>query len=166
MQTLLADLARQDGKIMHLLESQTSEYRKTGFTCSLKKLYEMLNHCIEQVPNVYLVVDALDECRDRADLIKLLLSLKSSQANLRLFLTSRDEKDIREMLSSLRELSITSDDISGDIERYVCQTLADLVRNRRLKLRDSKLEELIRIKLCDKADGMSVSTRCIIRPTC
>ena len=92
-------------------------------------LYKALLHIIEQVKEVWIVLDVLDECRTRTGplmeglflWIRDLLELE--QRNVYLLVTSRPEQDITLRLSGLTHnddtILIQSDLISDDIYAYI-----------------------------------------------
>ena len=68
--------------------------------------------------HVTIVIDALDECEDREKVLRWLCQLPSS---IYLFISSRDEDDIRCSFKSprLREQEVTPEDIEDDIRAYL-----------------------------------------------
>jgi hypothetical protein len=68
-----------------------------------------------------LLVDALDECQSPGDLSQTLKSLASTKGNINVFVTSRDEPDISQVLSGSRRISLEShsSEISEDIRSYI-----------------------------------------------
>ena len=131
---------------------------------------ETLQRCLKEMltlPDkrpVYLIIDALDECsntsgipsdRNRAlqfveDLVDLHLP------NLHIFVTSRPEVEIREVLSPLTSRRVSLHDQSGqkkDIEDYVRSVVysdSELIM-RRWRKED---KELVIETLSERADGM------------
>lgn len=154
IQTMLADLSCQDGRARAIIDVRTKRYRKSNFGCPLKFLVEVLDECISLFSTVRMVIDAVDECTNRPELLRSLLSLKSKVS---LFLTSRDEHDIRGLLNSFNEIAVTNNDISSDIEAFVSYSIKDMLNDGSLKLKDPTLHSAIKVKLCTGADGMWVS---------
>ena len=110
---------------------------------------------------IYLIIDALDECpndsgipssREKVlELVKELVELR--QSNLRLFITSRPEFDIRTTLQPLATQQLSHHDESGqkqDIDDYV--TFVVQWDKKMMKWRDEK--NIVIEKLTEKADGM------------
>ncbi|PVG00371.1 hypothetical protein CPB86DRAFT_729488, partial [Serendipita vermifera] len=101
--------------------------------------------------SLYLVLDALDECEPHAchSLFQILLPHLSSIPHLKLFLTSRPETHIREVLesSSHRTISLRSDEVvnSKDVEFYMQQRLQRI-----------KLEEAQMVRLIERAGGLFI----------
>ena len=118
---------------------------------------------IEQVKEVWIVLDALDECRTRrGPPTKGLLSwirdlLKSEQRNVHLLVTSRPEQDIE---SGVREFAhnddivpIQSDLITDDIRAYVRTRVREDEGLKRWRSRPDVQKE-IETRLMEKANGM------------
>jgi len=70
---------------------------------------------------VAILVDALDECKRRQDILKLFWCLGKRGGPLNVLLSSRDEADIRETLSDFprMRLEAVSDYLDRDIDCYI-----------------------------------------------
>ncbi|KAF4630229.1 hypothetical protein G7Y89_g7913 [Cudoniella acicularis] len=112
---------------------------------------------------VFLVIDALDECPlesgHREQLLELLRQIHGAQSeNLHIFLTSRKESDIDAAISRLLkletcfaiDLSVRRDDVNRDIGIYVDKTLAAP----KYDFWPSEIKSKAKKSLVDKADGM------------
>jgi hypothetical protein len=118
---------------------------------------------IEQVKEVWIVLDALDECRTRVGSpTEGLLSwmkdlLKSEQRNVHLLVTSRPEHDIKSEVSELAHdndiVPLQSDLIAHDIRAYVHTRVR---RGNGLKRWRSQpeVQDEIETRLMEQADGM------------
>lgn len=132
-----------------------------GRRCSSLKIQTVFTDCMKMLSPVYIVIDALDESSDRIKLIKLLLDisascgLPSSTTEVNMFVTSREESDIKGKLSNLPNMSLNNV-MSQDIETFVKWELRRLIDTKQLELRDPSLEDKIRHTLTSKAEGMSV----------
>jgi hypothetical protein len=99
-------------------------------------LLDYLRRLIERFDHVYLLVDALDESprnklRERVlDTLEVVRSWELDGVHL--FVTSRDELDIRESIdpSSKEEVAMRNDGIDDDIANYI---YSQLTNNRRLR---------------------------------
>lgn len=122
---------------------------------SIGSLRECLKEIVHRGPDTFLVIDALDECTQREELLDLIEEICSWKLpNLKILTTSRSERDIEDVLSALSTcICIQSTKIDSDIRLYV---------EKRLKS-DSKLKKWsnnadlageIRIALVNGADGM------------
>ena len=76
--------------------------------------------------DIYVVVDALDECHDAGRLLKLLTNAQNTgRANLKLLLTSRDDPSLNEQLLFCESMILLHDN-SQPLERYIKEQIADL----------------------------------------
>lgn len=78
--------------------------------------------------NVYVVLDALDECQDRNGLFDHLEKIGSWQdTNIHLLLTSRDERDITEAIEAVQLeqswIKLTADVVKEDVRTYISTRL-------------------------------------------
>lgn len=97
---------------------------------SLHALLEVLPQVMQQFTHVYIVLDALDECTQRLELMNLLETVAGRQLdNMHLLMTSREERDIERSLKNyVKEegtICLQQDVVDKDIQRYVQQRLSD-----------------------------------------
>ena len=81
--------------------------------------------------NLFIGIDGLDECdeserRHVVDLIHCILNNSSTKRNLRVFLTSRKEKDIGESFGSAIRLDLKPHHLERDIKHYVQIRISEL----------------------------------------
>ena len=111
---------------------------------------------------MYLIVDALDECPNasanptpRAEVLGLLEDLINSHfPNLRIWVTSRPENDIKVVLDPLVFHSVSLHDQSEqrrDIEEYIKSAINTHPKNKKWK---AEHKQLVIDVLTKKADGM------------
>ncbi|RCI10929.1 hypothetical protein L249_5166 [Ophiocordyceps polyrhachis-furcata BCC 54312] len=76
---------------------------------------------------VYLVLDALDECFDREELLRILPSILGGETGFRVFVTSRHMADIAAVLSShaASSLEAVMEDVDRDIDTFVRDRLTN-----------------------------------------
>jgi hypothetical protein len=84
---------------------------------------------IYQFPQTYIVLDALDECTDRAELMSIFESIAGWHLDgLHLLVTSRRERDIESALERLVKdkeiICLQSKLVDEDIRRYIHQRLS------------------------------------------
>jgi hypothetical protein len=96
---------------------------------SLHALLEATPQVMQQFTHVYIVLDALDECTQRQELIDVLETMAGWQlSNVHLLMTSRKERDIESSLESyVKEedtICLQRDVVDKDIQRYVQQRLS------------------------------------------
>jgi Cdc6-like AAA superfamily ATPase len=131
---------------------------------SSQSLCKTLTQMIEQASEVWVVLDALDECRTRAGsetqgLLKWIAAfLNSNQRNVHLLATSRPEQDISSGLSEIAPkgeamVSIQSDLVRDDIETYVNAKVRHGDGLKRWRNRPDVQDEIVS-RLITKANGM------------
>ena len=123
-------------------------------------LLRVLEAMMQSFDKTYIILDALDECSNRHELLEKIEMIQSWQLpKLHMLLTSRSLVDIEEalkpMTNSQSRICIQSAAVNADIELYVTQRLRT---DRRLKRwqNHAKAQREIKITLKEKADGMSV----------
>jgi hypothetical protein len=95
---------------------------------SLHALLEVTRQAMQEFTQVYVVLDALDECTQRLELMDMLETVAGWQLdNLQLLMTSRKERDIERSLEGYVEeenaVCLQRDVVDQDIQRYVQQRL-------------------------------------------
>ena len=121
-------------------------------------LLETLRRMMESFGDIYVVIDALDECTEREQLLAGLEEMASwEDVSLHLLATSRRETDIEESLNLLiderNRISIQSAFVNADIRTYTYDRLQNDRKLRRwLKHPEVQLE--IEDTLVKKAAGM------------
>jgi hypothetical protein len=129
IRSLVSQLSQQCVKIPSILETLYSSCENGQRQPSLYTLLDVLQEMIHQFPQVYIVLDALDECTNRNELMSILESIAGFQLNgLHLLVTSRKERDIESSLEGFVEdsniICLQSKLVDEDICRYVHQRLA------------------------------------------
>ena len=108
-------------------------------TPTLKDLLAALKGSLEEFEDVYMIVDAVDECpkdnNEREDLLRTLKSIHGwANSNLHLLTTSRRETDIESALAPLLclpAIPIGSAQVDADIKVYVKSELETLSKEKR-----------------------------------
>ena len=118
----------------------------------------VLKELLEDLHETYIILDALDECMDRQELLNSIEEIQGWEiSQLHLLLISRRLKDIEDILVSITDLhdrvSIQSSLVDEDIRLYIQEMLEN---DRRLKRWRHKplVQEEIKATLMGKADGM------------
>ena len=108
---------------------------------------------IAQAEHVYIVLDALDECTDQESFLAFLRKLIDTNGGLRILTTSRREKDIEDLLSTVADynINIESAIVDRDISVYVHDRLAE---DSRLRKWPSAVQKEITTTLMEQAGGM------------
>lgn len=115
---------------------------------------QMVN-CVEKI---YIVIDALDECKTRRHLLSWMENVaKSGPAGLHFLVTSRKEEDIeselKRWLPQENHVSIRKDRVNPDIRVYVHERVRNSREFERWHSQPSVQDE-IESELMKKADGM------------
>ncbi|KAF2740332.1 hypothetical protein EJ04DRAFT_424663 [Polyplosphaeria fusca] len=113
---------------------------------------------IHELPQVYVVLDALDECVQRVELMETLEMIAGWKLqNVRLLVTSRKERDIESSLRGLVDVQnrvcLQSTIVDEDIQRYVRHRLStdkDLNKWNKDAVISREIEDVLR----DGAHGM------------
>ena len=158
MRSLLSQLSLHCVKVPTVLEelysSCLSGDRKPNFEAALKTFHQMAT----AFENTFIVLDALDECNQRPELLASIEELISwIDTNLRVLVTSRKEKDMEDSILPLTKdqtrVCIQSALVNADICAYVYDQLQT---NRKLQRWQSKPEVQMEIEstLVRKANGM------------
>lgn len=126
LRSLVCQLLQQSTKISASLETLFSSCGNRARSLSVQALLKVLEHITQKSPLVYIVLDALNECAQRGDLMDMLeMIARLHFQNLRLLFTSRREWDIESSLEEIVDLQnwvcLQSDIVDEDIQRYVRQ---------------------------------------------
>ena len=102
---------------------------------------------------IVVVVDALDECESRQDILEFLQKLGTQGSFLNIIVSSRDETDIREMLSDFPRLPLEAAwaSLDRDIDCYINYRLS---HDRDFKWLKQTFKQTIRERLNTQALGM------------
>ncbi|KAF2790565.1 HET-domain-containing protein [Melanomma pulvis-pyrius CBS 109.77] len=130
LHSLICQLLQQFVKIPASLNTLFSSSNNGQQQPSLHTLEEMLQQIIQELPHVYMVLDAMDECSKRAELVDILETLAAWQLqNLHILMTSRRERDIESSLETFMDrqtfICIQSELVDKDIQKYVQRRLSD-----------------------------------------
>jgi hypothetical protein len=131
---------------------------------TLNSLCKVFLQMIDQAQEIYIILDALDECSTRKGpssegLLAWMQSLSDLELiNVRLLVTSRPEHDIELVLRKLAQsdediVPIQSNLIEDDISTYVHARVRTSGELKRWKSRPDVLDEIQRV-LMEKAQGM------------
>ena len=125
---------------------------------SLHALLEVIPQVMRQFVHVYIVLDALDECTQRPDLMHVLGTVAGWHLeNVHLLVTSRKEREIESSLESyIKEkdaICLQRDVVDKDIQQYIQQRLSDDETLAKWN-RDAALRQEIEIALMHGARGM------------
>jgi hypothetical protein len=164
LSSLLVQFSHQSDSYYDVLSKFYSEHANGSRHPSDDVLAECLKDLLKLPGHapVYLIVDALDECPNtssipspRDEVLNFIEELIKSQIpHLRVCVTSRPEKDIKDFLDPLVLYTVSLHDERGqnrDIEEYITSVINADPKNKMWKAEDKQL--VINI-LTRKADGM------------
>ena len=152
---ILKQLVQGRPSIMKPIEQLHQQHAGRGTKPSLDEIFSVLRDVIAHYPVVYIVIDALDECRDSDGTRRQILSkIRDLQAreDVRLMATSRFIPEIEDEFRGALSLEVRAS--NKDVKRFVAGQTYRLPS--RIQ-RDLVLQNLIQEKIVEAADGMYVS---------
>ncbi|KAH7348517.1 hypothetical protein BKA65DRAFT_397574 [Rhexocercosporidium sp. MPI-PUGE-AT-0058] len=130
VRSLISQFSQQCVRTPTSLDSLFSSCGNGHRQPSLDALLEILRSLIQEFPQSYIVLDALDECADRLELMKILEGVAGWNLDgLHVLVTSRKEHEIERSLDTIvatqNIICLQSDVVDRDIVTYVRQRLSD-----------------------------------------
>ncbi|RYO17084.1 hypothetical protein AA0111_g11220, partial [Alternaria arborescens] len=128
LRSLLCQLVQRSVVIPKGVDALFSSCENGQRKPSSHALLQVTKEAAQEFTHVYVVLDALDECAQRSELMDMLEAVAEWQLNnLHLLMTSRKERDIERSLEEyIREedaVCLQRDVVDQDIQRYVQQRL-------------------------------------------
>ena len=158
MRSLIVQLSSQLGSTPQSLEALYLSCENGQRQPRSDMLLVTLHQMMESFEETFIILDALDECSERQELLDDIEEFDSwTDVNLHILCTSRREKDIEDRIESLAhdegKIRIDSIHVNHDIRAYVHEKLqTDLTLKRWNK--EPKVQQEIENALMEKADGM------------
>jgi hypothetical protein len=152
---IIRQLAQQASAFPQSVCNLYEKYRAKGTPASLLEYLELLQYLAKGFDEMYLVIDALDECIDRngeSIWSGLLTKVTTSIPNLRLLCTSRHISDMGGILRDSTRIEIRAND--ADIRTYILAQVKSRDHLLRFCREDSALESEILEAVASKAVGM------------
>jgi hypothetical protein len=144
-------MQRRPTIITHIAQLQ-KQFANNNTKPSVPELCEALQSIVAHLEHVYIVIDALDECRNndrtRDDLIAHLLKLQGSK-DVRIMATSRRISEIQNHFPKATTVNIRAD--LEDLKRFVA---GQIYRLRGCVQHSPELRNEIQNKISEAADGM------------
>lgn len=158
LRSLVSQLSFKHQSIPKPLNSLFESCQNGAKPPQAKDLETLLKTLIESSEKTFIVLDALDECEDRQELLKFIgMTLAWGSEKLNVIMTSRRLKDIDDFfedeLKEENRLSIQNKQVDEDIRSYVHGKLQSGRRFKRWQ-RFPEVQKEIETKLMDKSDGM------------
>lgn len=154
--SLITQLSMQCASTPQALESLFSAHAKGNRQPEVDALLTTFRQLVEEFDEVFIILDALDECKDREKLLEDIEQIVGWELEkLHILATSRREKDIEEGLDldDQDKVCIWSAPVNDDILICVHERLRT---DRKLKRwqKNPEAQQEIERTLMDKADGM------------
>ena len=150
--SLAGQLAAQDEECYAIAQAFFEEGNAAdGTTASagIERLCECLHSMMITLEDIYIVIDALDECANRQPVLEVLHSLNDFENDcVKTLFTGREELDIQTALQDYEKLSIAANSL--DLRLYVDSEITMRSKNGTLRIREPALQEEIRERLVKK----------------
>jgi KaiC/GvpD/RAD55 family RecA-like ATPase len=161
IKSLVTQLSQQCISISPLLDSLFVSSNNGQRQPSIEALLDALRQICEEFSATYIILDALDECADREELIAMTNQIASWQLeSLHVVVTSRKERDLQSSLESLVDASniipLQSTVVDEDIRKYVRHRIS--VDKKLKKWQSGEMQKEIEVALMEGAHGMYVYT--------
>lgn len=123
---------------------------------SFKESHSLLVSLLEIFPQTTIIIDALDESDpvERWQLLETLAAITHSTSLVKIFISSRDDVDIKLTLEKVPNLYIDAQDNGEDIKRFIHREMTVSIKNRRLSYLPVEMKQRIVSTLVEKANGM------------
>ena len=126
-------------------------------TLSIEESKSLFRQLTKPLSSLSIIIDALDECEveSRIQLVNLLIEEADQPSKtVKIFFTSRDDRDIKQRLESSPNLKINASHNQGDIATYI----RDRIRKASPSWWKGNVDEDLREHMCDtlieKCDDM------------
>lgn len=159
LRSLIRQLSVGHKKEDHLVKAFYNEWRIQWLKglpskhLSYDKCKEILPELLKAYAGSTIIIDGLDECnaKTRQELIEVLdETIKTSTSLIKVFISSRDDSDLKRQYGSGNHLQIDASHNQGDIEKYV---LARMEKHKLFKVSKST-EDSILTTIREKSQGM------------
>ena len=155
--------SRQDG-LPKVVINEYNKKKSTGMASGaldFQECHDLIIALLQGYHRTTIVIDAVDECYEgkKGSLLKSLRTIVDSSTTLvRVFISSRNDRDIAVRLQGLPNLTIEEDITKKDMKRFIQKELRHCVEGKDLLYGDvsPELERLLGAELLAKASGMWV----------
>lgn len=155
--SLIVQLSKQhaSARIRSILGDLYSSCQNGGHQPSSTSLVDALHDIVDELPLSWIILDALDECVDRSELLGTLDIMATWGNTSHILVTSRREHDIESCLSALAQESIAlqTELVDKDIDLYISNRLETDKSLERWR-KDPSIQLEIKTKLMSGAHGM------------
>jgi hypothetical protein len=168
LRSLLCQLVQRSVVIPKGVDALFSSCENGKRQPSLHALLQVTREAAQEFTHVYVVLDALDECTQRLELMDMLETVAGWQLNnLHLLMTSRKERDIKRSLEGYvgeeDTICLQRDVVDKDIQRYVQHRL-DVDKGLAKWNKDAAISQEVEDALMRGAHGMHVFNHFFTEP--
>lgn len=158
---ILKQLVQVRPSIVEPVERLHKQHANRGTRPSLDEMFGALRDVVASYSTIYIVIDALDECRDidgtRRQLLARLQELQT-RMDVHLLVTSRFIPEIMDAFREALRLEVRAS--SEDVKRFVAGKMYQLPK---CIQRNLALQKMVQKKIVEAVDGMYVSLQHIKR---
>lgn len=154
---VLATLVKQLCRRRNNYPSQLQGPYRSSNTPTSKELLSQFINLAMTFDQVFLTIDALDECQPRKNILDFLSSLsRETSCRVKVFVTSRRERDIEIEFtrSNFPTLQLEAKKVDEDIKAFVHHEVRRRTVPDNLCLIDDQLQLEIKEALCSRSGGM------------
>ena len=154
VRSLITQLSSQSSSCPEALKSLYSENLNGHRQPTTEDLMVILKYIVGSFQHVYVVIDALDECRDQEQLLPLIEEIVEWKlGNMHILVTSRHERDIEDCIGPLvsAQINLHSVQVNADIHTHLQERLKN---DSKLKKWPAKVHGQIEAALMDGAHRM------------
>lgn len=154
--TIIKQLARKKEVLPKSLVELHREYSRQDELPSQVKLQAQLVEISQSFDQVYIIIDALDECPDQDLILPLITALIQESSKVKICVTSRIEQNIRKSFAKLAcpTLEIEAKKVDRDIAVFVDAEIDRLSKDYEWGTIDLALKAKIKTALVTKSNGM------------
>lgn len=158
IRSLITHLSVRSASTSQALESLYSSKMNGNQQPTTNELLTTLRQIIQGFEETFVILDALDECKDRQELLAGIEEMiRWKTGKLHMLVTSRKENDIEEWLNPLSneegKICIQSALVNDDIRTYVHERI-QIDRGLKRWQKKPEVQQEIETTLMSKADGM------------
>ncbi|KAI9794892.1 MAG: hypothetical protein M1816_003022, partial [Peltula sp. TS41687] len=153
LRSVIAQFSREGATLPGAVQTLL-QYKGKAQEPNEQTLVQTLSSVFKEGGEYYVILDALDECAERENLLKIVSELAShGRSNLHMLFTSRREQDIKEELDHIatEAVPIQNAKVDKDITLHVRRCLEE---DRKLKKWPDSIKHEIETSLVEGAHGM------------
>lgn len=155
LRSSLTQLASQNSKTLKEVEDLYIQNDRGAKQPDKERVLSTLLSALQSAHRTYLIIDALDECSQREEMLDVISNIhQRCSSQISILVASRDEYDIREKLTTLKSDDIGIQDavVDSDIRLHVNRCL---IEDKKLSKWPIEVKKEIEDVLVEGAHGMS-----------